>query len=192
MTAQDTRERLLDVAQELIQRRGINGMSFQDLSDAVGIRKASVHHHFASKLDMVDALLDRYLLWFQGQLDAILGSGVTAKTKLKRYCNLFVATLESGDSDKGCLCGMLMAELLSLDESGRQKVQTFLRTNSKVIEMILAEGGEDGSLSAHFPTKTTARLVLAALEGGLLVARCEGGSKQLAEVAARLVQLLST
>ena len=54
------RERLLDVAQDLVQRRGLNAMSFQDLSNSVGIRKASVHHHFANKSDMVSALLARY------------------------------------------------------------------------------------------------------------------------------------
>ena len=37
--AVDTRNRILDVAQDLIQRRGLNAMSFQDLSDSVGIKK---------------------------------------------------------------------------------------------------------------------------------------------------------
>lgn len=191
MPAQNTREQLLDVAQELIQRRGLNGMSFQDLSDTVGIRKASVHHHFASKAEMVDALLIRYLQQFNTLLDQILASRVTGKTKLKRYCNLFVETLESGQNDKGCLCGMLMAEMLSLDKSGQSKVRTFLHSNSAAVETILSEGGNDGSLKPLSSTNATARMVLATLEGGLLVARCDGGPKQLAEIASRLTQLLS-
>jgi len=44
----DIRTRILDIAQDLIQRRGLNAMSFKDLGDAVGIRKSSVHHHFAT------------------------------------------------------------------------------------------------------------------------------------------------
>ena len=51
----NTREDLLDVAQDLVQKRGLNAVSFQDLSDAVGIRKASVHHHFGNKAVMVQA-----------------------------------------------------------------------------------------------------------------------------------------
>lgn len=166
-------------------------MSFQDLSDTVGIRKASVHHHFASKSEMVDALLVRYLQQFNKMLDSILAASVTGKTKLKRYCNLFVETLQSGANDKGCLCGMLMAELLSLDATAQEKVRTFLHSNASAVEAILSEGAEDGTLQSQSSTKVTARLVLATLEGGLLVARCEGGPKQLAETAARLTQLLA-
>ena len=102
----DTRTRILDAAQEMIQRHGLNAMSFKDLSEAVGIRKPSVHHHFATKADMVNALLDRFQSQFRQAVDAIVGSRVTGKTKLKRYCELFLATIQQGQNDKSCLCGM--------------------------------------------------------------------------------------
>jgi len=35
MNGKDTRTHIMDVAQDLIQRRGVNGMSFKDISDAV-------------------------------------------------------------------------------------------------------------------------------------------------------------
>ena len=55
--ARDTRTRTLNAAQDLVQRRGLNAMTMQDLSNAVGIRKASVHHHFATKAEIVGACL---------------------------------------------------------------------------------------------------------------------------------------
>lgn len=45
----DTKTQILDVAQDLIQRLGVNGMSYQDISEVVGIRKASIHTHFPKK-----------------------------------------------------------------------------------------------------------------------------------------------
>ena len=45
----DTKETLLDHAQDLVQRVGVNAMSYNDLSKAVGIRKASIHYHFPKK-----------------------------------------------------------------------------------------------------------------------------------------------
>jgi TetR/AcrR family transcriptional repressor of nem operon len=191
MPTQNTREKLLDVAQDLIQRRGLNAMSFQDLSDSVGIRKASVHHHFSSKAEMVDALLARYLEQFDELLTPILSSRATGKTMLRRYCDLFVKTLDLAGNDKGCLCGMLMAELLSLDESGQKKVRDFLHSNSSAVESILTRGAQDGSLKSNPSNKVTARMVLATLEGGLLVARCDGGPKHLSDIASRLIQLLA-
>src|SRR5689334_9607965 len=46
MARKDTKTAIMDAAQELIQRGGANAMSYQDISEAVGIRKASIHHHF--------------------------------------------------------------------------------------------------------------------------------------------------
>jgi len=188
----DTKTRILDTAQELIQRRGLNAMSFQDLSDAVGIRKASVHHHFATKNDMVASLLVRYLENFDSAVDRVMSSRASGLNKLERYCNLFLETLQSGGQDKVCLCGMLMVEMASLDDSSVVLVRQFVRSNGRRIEAMLREGVEDGSIAIRGSVPGTARFLLAALEGSLLVARCEGGPKQLAENIAQLLTLLKT
>jgi len=44
-----TKQKILDAAQDLIQTRSFHGFSFQDMADKVGIRKASLYHHFDSK-----------------------------------------------------------------------------------------------------------------------------------------------
>lgn len=186
----DTRTRMLDTAQTLIQRLGLNAMSFQDLSDAVGIRKASVHHHFATKNDMVTALVTRYLETFDASADRVRSSKVSGLNKLARYCNLFLQTLQSGNQDKGCLCGVLMAELASLDDASLALVRQFIRSNARRIETMIQEGVEDGSISIRGSVHGTALLILAALEGSLLVARCEGGPEQLAENIKQLLSLL--
>jgi TetR/AcrR family transcriptional repressor of nem operon len=187
----DTRERLLDVGQDLVQRRGINGMSFQDLSDAVGIRKASVHHHFASKTDMVSALLERYRLEFGRAVKPILESREPAAVKLHAYFGLFTATLGRPGNDRGCLCGMLAAELLSLEAENVEQVRGFFRENYRFIEQILNEGRSDASLVFAGKTETVARLVFSALEGALLVARCDGGPRSMKATLESLLALLS-
>ena len=184
----DTRTRILDAAQEMIQRHGLNAMSFKDLSEAVGIRKPSVHHHFATKADMVNALLDRFQSEFRQAVDAIVGARVTGKTKLRRYCDLFLATLEHGKNDKSCLCGMLVAEIYSLDEEGVRRVRAFFQDNVDVIQQILELGRNDKSLNG----KGSADIVLATLEGGLFTSRCEGGPKRFAEMINSLLRVLSS
>ena len=44
-----TREQILAVARGFIETRSYLGFSFQDVADAVGVRKASLYHHFPSK-----------------------------------------------------------------------------------------------------------------------------------------------
>ncbi len=51
------REEILDAAAELFTTRGFTGTSTRMIADAVGIRQASMYHHFATKDDILAALL---------------------------------------------------------------------------------------------------------------------------------------
>ena len=191
MISKDTRTNIMDVAQDLIQRRGVNGMSFQDISDAVKIRKASIHHHFASKQDLVEALLVRYRAEFGVLLTEILDSRAKAKGKLLRYGALFEGTLQAGNQDKSCLCGMLASEVFSLDDGPVRSVKGFMQDNVKFLTKVLKEGKKDGSLAIRGNVEDSASMILAAFEGGLLVARADGGPEQLSAIIRNLVSLLT-
>ncbi|QBJ98327.1 TetR/AcrR family transcriptional regulator [Rhodococcus sp. ABRD24] len=51
------RDEILDAAAELFTTRGFTGTSTRTIADAVGIRQASMYHHFATKDDILAALL---------------------------------------------------------------------------------------------------------------------------------------
>lgn len=51
------REEILDAAAELFTTIGYAGTSTRRIADAVGMRQASLYHHFATKDDILDALL---------------------------------------------------------------------------------------------------------------------------------------
>jgi TetR/AcrR family transcriptional repressor of nem operon len=186
----DTKTRILDVAQELIQRLGVNGMSYQDISDRVGIRKASIHTHFPKKDDLLAALLDRYNDRFLRIVDGIWDSGDSPEVKLRRYCGLFTATLGSGDGDKACLCAMLGAELATLNYPSIERVRRFYEANEARLEVVLKAGRQDGSFRFPGETRTMASLIFGSLEGGMLVARVQGGAPRLHETIEQLVRLV--
>ncbi|WP_297613313.1 TetR/AcrR family transcriptional regulator [Nocardia sp.] len=54
---QTPRAEILDAAAELFTNNGYGSTSTRGIADAVGIRQASLYHHFASKDDILDALL---------------------------------------------------------------------------------------------------------------------------------------
>lgn len=54
---QTPRAEILDAAAELFTTNGYGSTSTRGIADAVGIRQASLYHHFASKDDILDALL---------------------------------------------------------------------------------------------------------------------------------------
>ena len=186
----DTKTAILDAAQELIQRRGVNAMSYHDISEAIGIRKASIHHHFPTKDALLDALIQRYTAYFLGLVDSIVKSKKNPAEQLLDYAGLFEATLSEGKQDKACLCGMLGAELSSLGSPAAAGVKRFYRENEARLVRILEEGKAQGQFHFKGEAKLVAAMIFSLLEGGALVARAEGGHKRLHAMVEQTLKLL--
>src|ERR1041385_6785950 len=146
MAAKDTKTAIMDAAQELIQRRGANAMSYQDISEAVGIRKASIHHHFPTKDDLIEAVIERYAEYAFGLMDGIFASKLDPAAKLRNYAGLFEATLSDGKRDKVCPFAMLGAELATLNSPAAARVRRFYEENDARLARVLEEGREQGQV----------------------------------------------
>lgn len=165
-----TRTAILDAAQELLQTRGANGISYQHISDVVKIRKASIHYHFPTKQKLIEAVLQRYCANFMKSVDAIIASTDPAAVKLRKYIGLFDQTLRNGACRKVCLCGMLGAELTSLGRPAAAQIRRFYNENTERLAKILEEGRKTGTLRFDGEVKTVGMLVFSLLEGAKL--RC--------------------
>mgnify|MGYP003293866560 CR=1 FL=1 len=53
----NTKDQILDVALDLFSIRGYEATSISQIADAVGLRKASLYSHFASKQDIVNGII---------------------------------------------------------------------------------------------------------------------------------------
>lgn len=190
MLATDTKTAIMDAAQELIQRGGVNAMSYQHISDAIGIRKASIHHHFPTKDSLIEAVLQRYAVYFFRLVDEIFESKLDPEAKLRKYAGLFEATLCEGKKDKACLFGMLGAELSTLGSPSAAGVRKFYRENEARLARVLEEGREKGQFRFRGEAKVAAAMIFALLEGGALMARAEGGHKRLHMMVEQSVKLL--
>ena len=190
MKAVDTKTRILDVAQDLIQRLGVNGMSYKDIAEVVGIRKASVHTHFPKKDDLLVALLDRYNDNTLRVLDSIIASRESTEVKLRRYFGLYEATLCSGEQDKVCLYAMVGAELTTLNHPLSDRVRDFYQNNIAQIAVIIDEGRQSNDFQFIGDSLDTATLIFSLLEGGMLIARADGGVEKFRSVIEQLIKLL--
>ncbi len=88
-----------------------------------------------------------------------------------------------------CLCGMLAAEYQTLPEPMREAVIGFFDANETWLAWVLKSGVEAGSLSFAGSAEDTARMLVGALEGALLVAR---PYRDVARFEATAGQLLAT
>jgi TetR/AcrR family transcriptional repressor of nem operon len=186
-----TRTRILDAAQDLIQRLGANAMSYQHISDSVGIRKASIHHHFPTKEILIETLLERYREYFFQLIDDIIQSKASPKQKLQKYIDLFEATLQSEQGDKACLYGMLGAEIATLGLGSASKVKQFHEGNELRLTTILNDGRRAKVFHFKGTPAAAAALVFALLEGAVLIARAKGGIPHFRTITDQLMRLLA-
>lgn len=182
----DTKTRLLDAAQRLVQTRGHNGFSFRDLSHEVGIRTASVHYYFPTKTNLAVALIRRYR---EGLDDAMADIAVRKDSladRLDSTIGLYSNTL--ANESRICVCAALAGEYLSLPRPVRIELQGLIADSEKWIARFLTEGRARGEIAKESNPSCLARLWYAALQGALLVSRA-GGSEILRDAAAALKTL---
>ena len=179
-----TKDRILDLAEQLAQTRGFNGFSYADISERLGITKASLHYHFRTKADMGRSLMERYRTNFTAALAAIDATGVPAAEKLEPYAKLYAQVLHG---ERMCLCGMLAAEYSTLAPPIQDEVRRFFDLNEAWLAGILATGRAEGSLRFAGAPEEMARVVLGGLEGAMLVARSYGDPLRFEEAARRII-----
>jgi TetR/AcrR family transcriptional regulator, transcriptional repressor for nem operon len=164
----DTRSRILDIGERLIQIRGFNGFSYADVAGELSITKASLHYHFPSKADLGEAIIARYAQNFARALDAIGARQSNAPAKLSAYANLYADVLRE---QRMCLCGMLASEYESIVDPMRHAVIDFLDDNETWLVTVLEQGRSEGDLSFAGSAACTARSIVSGLEGAMLIAR---------------------
>ena len=164
----DTRAELLMQAETLVRGRGFAGFSYADLAAAVGIRKASIHHHFPTKVDLGAALVAAYAARYAAALEAIHRDVPDGPGRIEAYGRLYLGGVEQG---LGCLCAALAIEGEALPERLRRDIAAFFADHLASLETVLRAGQADGSVRGGADPAALARYVVATLEGVLLMER---------------------
>ena len=160
-----SREAVLAVARRMAMARGYNGLNFRDIAAEVGIKAPSIHHHFATKADLGAAVARRYWEDTVGQLDAISGEAPDAITALRRYPEIFRASLSN--DNRICLSSFMAAEYDDLPDPVKTEVQRFADVNVAWLGKLLI----DAKVVEPGESEVRARAIYAAVAGAQLFAR---------------------
>lgn len=179
----DTRASLLSEAEILVRGRGYSGFSYADLAEAVGIRKASIHHHFRTKEALAQALIEAYDARYDAALDDISGQTADGVARIEAYGRLYLGGVERG---LGCLCAALAVELETLPEALRRAITAFFEKHIAWLAGVIEEGQISGSVRAGLDPQAHARMIVATLEGSLLLERFLAGTEGFGRTLAAL------
>jgi TetR/AcrR family transcriptional repressor of nem operon len=164
-----TREQILAVARSLIETRSYLGFSFQDVADAIGIRKASLYHHFPTKKALGIAVIRQATQQFKDWDAARVRAPADA---LESYFRMYRNTLKAGAGM--CPAGALAPGWDCIEADLRQAVQDLRNTQvlwlTGVLGALLPASPKKGAP----PAAVLAAYVFSVCQGALLAARMTG------------------
>lgn len=186
--AAGTATQILDVAERLVQERGFNGFSYGDVSNELGMTRAALHYHFASKAELGDALIERYARRFLEALARVDGDGHDAPDTLRAYAQLYGDVFRD---DRMCLCGMLAADYATLPDPMRESVVRFFDENEVWLARVLEDGRSAGTIRFDGSARAVARTLIGGLEGAMLVSRPYRDVERFGDAAELLIRGLA-
>lgn len=166
MTAMGTREALVCAAENLMRSKGYAAFSYADLVETVGIKKASIHHHFPTKEDLGVAIVEAYIDRVRIDFERIEQVHQHLEGRLKAFFLAFSASSEGGLLP---LCGALAAEMAALPLGLQRLTHHFFDLQLKWLTKILDMGVVNGEIPATPGTRQKAFQLLSALEGASFI-----------------------
>jgi len=168
-----TADNILVCSRSLIVKGGYNGFSYADIADVVGIRKASIHHHFPTKAALVKTLVEYY----RDEVEQGIGNLERAVPGPLEQLNAYIAYWKAciGDASAPfCVCALLAVELPVLPDDVALQVRKHFLFLSGWLTSVLERGVALGTIALTGTPRIEAEAFMASVHGAMLSARTYG------------------
>lgn len=185
-----TYDDILACARSLIVAGGYNGFSYADIASVVGIRKASIHHHFPSKVDLVRTLVARYREEARDGMRELEDRLPHPVEQLRAYTGYWEACIEDASAPI-CICALLAGEMPVLPDPVIAEVRAHFRTLSAWLASVLERGEQSSHIRLAGSPRNEAELFMATVHGAMLSARAYGEPNTFGAVMTPLLERLT-
>jgi TetR/AcrR family transcriptional repressor of nem operon len=171
-----TRARIVAAAARLVYERGVAGTTLDDVRAAAEVSGSQLYHYFSDKEELVQAVIDY-------QADAIVGNQRQADIGraggLEAWRDMVIAQAKSTGARGGCPLGSLGGQLAETDPQARVQLAAGFERWSATIGDGLRALHAAGRIPAGIDPDDLAVTLLAALQGGLLLAQVQRDTRPL-------------
>lgn len=185
-----TRRRIVEQSAGVFNRHGYSGTSMSELMAATGLEKGGLYRHFASKEDLAAAAFDYAWETISEPRWRGLEDCTSSLEKLLLLVKNFVEpprTLAGG-------CPLLNTAVDSDDGNAllRGKARAALDVWRAKVTDIVRQGQQNGELRGGVDPNAVATIVIASLEGAVMMSRLEKTREPSDTVGAHLAEYLQT
>ncbi len=162
MSDRTTRDRIVEAADRLFYRQGYEHTSFSDIADAVQISRGNFYHHFKTKDEILDAVINARLASTRAMLERWEIEGKDPADRIGSFINILIAN-RSDIKRYGCPVGTLCSELAKLGhirQGEANKLFTLFRTWLRAQFTLLGRADAD-ALAMHLLARSQGIATLA-------------------------------
>jgi len=165
-----TRDRIVAAAADLMFEQGAEGTSLQDVQQAARVSGSQMYHYFGDKASLVHAVITRQGETLLGRQQPWL-SRIDSLQGIRAWRDYVVNTMRRRECRGGCQIGSLASELSDLDPAARSDLSAIFQRWISAIRDGLQAMQDRGDLRADADVPRLALALMAAAEGGLLLAK---------------------
>jgi AcrR family transcriptional regulator len=143
----------MDVTMRLVQAKGYEALSIQEVIDEVGASKGAFYHYFGSKADLLEGVVERMADALQVTWDQLLARpGIPAARQLH---DVFTSTAQYKNDRRELVAAVLEGWLQDSNAVVRDKLRQIVRRRMKpMLVTIVRQGIEAGDFTATDPDGT--------------------------------------
>jgi TetR/AcrR family transcriptional repressor of nem operon len=186
-----TRRRIVEQAAGLFNTRGVAGVSMADVSAAAGLEKGGVYNHFESKDALALAAFDYAAGLVLERIEAAVAEHEDGWQQLLALLDVYRNVVEKPFLAGGCPLLNTAVEADDTSPALRDRARAALDRWRLVVTTALARAVAAGKLDPH-DAPAIATMTIAAIEGGVMLARIYRDGSHIARVAAELTRYLET
>ena len=181
-----SRERILASAEQIILRKGYSSTSIEEIIDSAAITKGGFFYHFDSKIDLAEALIDRYLVADAEIFKDLLARADELSEDPLHQTLIFLKLLAEKmvrmeETHPGCLVASFTYEIQHFHESLRERMcEGLLKWRQMALDR-LAMIDEHYEMSGEVSAVTAADMFSSVIEGGIILARNFNDNELLAQ-----------
>jgi len=181
----NARERLIESTRTLLWERGYVGTSPKSIQQLADVGQGSMYHHFSGKEELARAAIDRTAMEMRAGVDARLSGPGTALERISAYLR------RERDVLKGCPIGRLTQDpdVMGAPVLREPVEETFTWLRNRLASVV-TEGVDAGELSPAIDPAVTASAIVAALQGGYVLARAADSAKPFEQAIEGILALL--
>lgn len=183
-------DEILRCARALIIKGGYNSFSYADISAVVGIRNASIHHHFPSKSDLVQKLVAQYRQEAEAGIAELERNISDPLEQLRAYIGYWEGCIAEA-THPFCVCALLASEIPVLPEAVALEVRAHFRSLSDWLTAVLERGVAQGRLMLSGTARTNAEIFMATVHGAMLSARAHGDATTFSAITRPMLERMT-